>query len=35
MKQFLSENPDILPAGMRTDSEYIIVVRRAKKNESK
>ena len=35
MKQFLTENPDILPAGMRTDSEYIIVVRRSKKNESK
>jgi hypothetical protein len=35
MKQFLSENPEVLPAGMRTDSEYTIVVRRGKKNESK
>jgi hypothetical protein len=34
MKQFLIENPDVLPAGLRADSEYIIVVRRGKKNES-
>tara|TARA_R110002051_G_scaffold117637_7_gene191309 strand:+ start:665 stop:1084 length:420 start_codon:yes stop_codon:yes gene_type:complete len=34
MKQFLTENPDVLPAGLRADSEYTIVVRRGK-NEPK
>ena len=29
MKQFLEENPDLLPAGLQSDSKYIIVVRRS------
>lgn len=31
MKQFLAENPDVLPAGLRCDSEFTVTVRRAKK----
>lgn len=31
MKQFLSENPGLLPAGLNTDSKYSITVRRATK----
>lgn len=30
MRQFLDENPDLLPAGLMTDSKYTIVVRRSK-----
>jgi hypothetical protein len=30
MKQFLEENPEILPAGLNVDSEYTLMVRRAK-----
>lgn len=30
MKQFLEENPDLLPAGLQSDSKYSIVVRRSK-----
>lgn len=30
MKEFLSENPDVLPAGLNVENEYTIVVRRAK-----
>jgi len=30
MKQFLEENPDLLPAGLMSDSKYSIVVRRSK-----
>jgi hypothetical protein len=30
MKQFLEENPDLLPAGLNVDSEYTITVRRSK-----
>ena len=30
MKQFLEENPDILPPGLNADSEYSITVRRKK-----
>jgi|APCry1669188970_1035186.scaffolds.fasta_scaffold01833_4 hypothetical protein len=30
MRQFLEENPDLLPAGLMTDSKYSIVVRRSK-----
>ena len=29
MKQFLDENPDLLPAGVWTDSKYTIVVKRS------
>jgi hypothetical protein len=28
MKQFLEENPDLLPRGLNVDSEYSVVVRR-------
>lgn len=28
MKQFLEENPDILPPGLNVDSEYVITVRK-------
>jgi phage host-nuclease inhibitor protein Gam len=31
MKQFLSENPGLLPEGLNTDSKYSITVRRATK----
>ena len=30
MKQFLEENPELLPAGLNMDSEYTITVRRSK-----
>jgi len=30
MKQFLEENPELLPTGLNVDSEYTITVRRAK-----
>lgn len=30
MRQFLEENPDLLPAGLMSDSKYTIVVRRSK-----
>lgn len=30
MKEFLSENPDVLPVGLNVEHEYTIVVRRAK-----
>jgi ATP-dependent Lon protease len=30
MKQFLEENPELLPAGLNVDSEYTITVRRSK-----
>ena len=30
MRQFLEENPELLPAGLMTDSKYTIVVRRSK-----
>ena len=31
MKQFLTENPGVLPQGLNTDSRYAITVRRATK----
>lgn len=30
MKQFLEENPDLLPKGLMSDSKYKITVRRSK-----
>jgi sugar phosphate isomerase/epimerase len=30
MKDFLTENPDVLPMGLNVESEYTVVVRRAK-----
>ena len=30
MKEFLHENPDVMPMGLNVESEYSIVVRRAK-----
>jgi hypothetical protein len=30
MKQFLEENPEVLPPGLNADSEYSITVRRKK-----
>ena len=30
MKDFLQENPDVMPMGLNVESEYTIVVRRAK-----
>ena len=32
MKEFLAENPDLQPAGLNVESEYTVVVRRAKGN---
>jgi hypothetical protein len=32
MKEFLSENPDLLPMGLNVESEYTVVVRRSKEN---
>ena len=32
MRQFLEENPDLLPAGLQADSKYTIVVRRNTKS---
>lgn len=31
MKQFLEENPDLLPAGLNVDSQYAITVKRPRK----
>jgi hypothetical protein len=30
MKDFLSENPDLYPQGLNVESQYTVVVRRAK-----
>jgi hypothetical protein len=30
MRQFLEENPNLLPAGLMADSKYTVVVRRSK-----
>lgn len=30
MKEFLTENPDLLPMGLNVESEYTVVVRRSK-----
>jgi hypothetical protein len=30
LKQFLDENPNLLPAGLQADSKYTVVVRRSK-----
>jgi hypothetical protein len=30
MKEFLQENPDVLPMGLQVDSKYTVVVRRSK-----
>lgn len=30
MKQFLSENPDVLPSGLNVENEYSIVIRKSK-----
>ena len=30
MKEFLAENPDLLPKGLNVESEYTVVVRRSK-----
>lgn len=30
MKQFLDENPEVLPEGLNQDKEYTVIVRRAK-----
>ena len=32
MKEFLSENPDLLPHGLNVENEYTVVVRRSKGN---
>jgi hypothetical protein len=32
MKEFLSENPNLLPMGLNVESEYTVVVRRSKEN---
>lgn len=32
MKEFLSENPDLLPAGLNVERSYTVVVRRSKGN---
>jgi hypothetical protein len=32
MKEFLSENPDLLPAGLNVENSYTVVVRRSKGN---
>jgi len=32
MKEFLSENPNILPAGLNVESEFTVVVRRSKES---
>lgn len=31
MKQFLEENPDLMPAGLQSDSHYVVQIRRSKK----
>jgi hypothetical protein len=33
MKQFLEENPELLPAGLQADRAYTVVVRRSKNDE--
>lgn len=33
MKQFLEENPELLPAGLQADRGYTVVVRRSKNDE--
>lgn len=33
MKQYLEENPELLPAGLQADRAYTVVVRRSKNNE--
>jgi hypothetical protein len=30
MKEFLEENPDVLPMGLNTENQYTVVVRRKK-----
>lgn len=32
MKEFLAENPDLLPQGLNVENQYTVVVRRAKGN---
>lgn len=32
MKEFLSENPDLLPMGLNVENQYTVVVRRSKGN---
>jgi hypothetical protein len=32
MKQFLEDNPDVLPKGLNVESEYTVVVRRSKES---
>jgi hypothetical protein len=32
MKEFLSENPDLLPRGLNVENQYTVVVRRSKEN---
>jgi hypothetical protein len=32
MKQFLQENPDVMPMGLQTDAQYTLVVRRSRNN---
>lgn len=32
MKEFLTENPDLLPQGLNVENEYTVVVRRSKGN---
>ncbi len=32
MKEFLSENPDVLPAGLNVENEYTVIVRRSKES---
>lgn len=32
MKEFLAENPDLLPAGLNVESEFTVTVRRSKGN---
>ena len=32
LKQFLTENPDLLPMGLNVENEYTVLVRRSKEN---
>jgi hypothetical protein len=32
MKEFLSENPDVLPAGLNVENEFTVIVRRSKES---
>lgn len=34
LKEFLSENPDLLPMGVNVESEYTVTVRRSKENRN-